>query len=422
MILSEPNNYAQLNDLNIDCLLMIFEKLDFLSLLIMSEMSENTRVAAADIYRRKFSHLAIAYRRVFWGRELYVSDHIEIPNWHWASRVIRSFGEFILKFEIHFGGNETHITEDVFELVHRRCKSLKYLDLETVTEHALNRISEPFVSVENVKLHINYTHTENQALSFKEMFPNMQSLKLDFRDGYKNTSVIDHYPHLKHFGVDMYSFDGVRAEIIQKIVELNPQIRSMYMKDTKYWFLRFIGKKLVDLERLEVRSEYGPRYPWNETVAFPKVTSLTVYSSENIAKMTFERIRYLELTCYEISSHDWAKFMKRHPTLTHFNGTLNSFDKDDHRLCASISTIAETMPNLEFAIIVEKLEVPNGIENIRHFLQTSDKLQTLELIFKSKVRPHPRLGELRNRIQDNWQVTGTPKGCLIQRKNEVFEN
>lgn len=116
---------------------------------------------------------------------------------HWASRVIRSFGEFALKFEINFGGNETNVTDEVLQLVHSGCRILKNLVLNRVHTDALNKISKPFSSVEDLTLYIDFEETENLTLGLKDMFLSIHSLAIDFGNFIDGSSLIHEYPNLE---------------------------------------------------------------------------------------------------------------------------------------------------------------------------------------------------------------------------------
>lgn len=74
------------------------------------------------------------------------------------------------------------------------------------------------------------------------------------------------------------------------------------------------------------------------------------------------------------------------------------------------------VPNLIGATFNVKLE--RSIHDVVKFLETSPKLEVLDLVFETRIRPHPKMNELQNRINANWNVRETPSGCAIRRKTQ----
>lgn len=157
--------------MNVDCLLLILDKLDFRSLLNIAEMNEDLSVLSADVYRRKFSNRSIHIDELNSkcdGYKIYVyDDHILIDNFNIAVSVLQHFGDQISALKINYKSDKNNQLKQIVAIMNRYCINLIKLQFWSYSQGALDDVQMEFPSVEDLSLRGKFNQMGSKTISTK---------------------------------------------------------------------------------------------------------------------------------------------------------------------------------------------------------------------------------------------------------------
>lgn len=406
-------NETKLTDLNVDCLLLIFDQLDFYTLLSLAEVNKPFSVLAADVYRRKYGNKMVEIRQAFSidiKTIVEFENRIQIENFDLISTIFKHFGSVISNVKINYQEAKGSRIKDILTLVNRNSESLKQIRLELDNGNGLDGIEKPFLSVERVSIAGEYERLGNEQMNLNEMFPEMRRLSLKHSMVHNQTSMALKFPHLEEFHVAFAHTKGSTENDIRKMIEQNPQIRSLSVHYSTLAFLEFISQHLPNLEHLElpyILTQYSP----GNHMHFRHVKQLKIQTiSEHFAvRATFEQLEKLELDSSLDVSSIWIEFIGRSNNLT----KLNIIDAEISN--RELAMLTNRVPNL----IEISFTLGAGVEaeTIETFLQRNIKLRNADLTCPIAQFSGAQFNILRNRIEKDWTISGKPFGYLFQRKH-----
>lgn len=207
---NEVKNKMKFIDLNVDCLLLILERLDFAELLNVAEINDEFSTLAADVFRRQYSQFQIVIREVFplpdnstellnvAGMEIDMEtiDRVNKDLWRHVKEppIVSKFensnqielktGDQILNTFKHFGhaikrfrsnvclGNGRCQTELIGRLINKYgVESLTDLFIVKIAETFLKHIEKPLINVNSLSFQGNDNSVDCRNIRLKELFP-----------------------------------------------------------------------------------------------------------------------------------------------------------------------------------------------------------------------------------------------------------
>lgn len=409
--LSDASN-LHLNDLDDYSLLSVIDWLDLDSSINFASANPHARHLIADsVFKTKLRFhekpiiiLKVPYR----GRPKSTihadDDRITIDRYENVQRILSNFGNVMTNIEFdasHFNSTETI---RIAELINENCfSSVQRLIIRFRSEDLAVNWTKKFESIEEMTLD---RANKFGQMSYAELFPHIQSLKLEHFDNTwdlsRNLSFLEvNLPHLRNVDIDIGSSKNVNPSLFE-FFRLNPQLRRFTTANfvsTEY--LQFIATALPSLEELELTSYYGDFLcdRSNRTIHFDSVRSFSIslFRKPPLAvPLSFKNLRFLHLRTDSLYQPyiDFIGKCKRLETIE-FGGI-----EDIRPSYFELKQIVDSLPQLEELRVPLEKDV-NG-DGISQFLtkQTQLKRITVELYAYSSNRD-----KLLAKLASGWKLT-----------------
>lgn len=198
---------------------------------------------------------------------------------------------------------------------------------------------------------------------------------------------------LNSLQLNILDMDRTFEEKLQKLLQLNPKIRSLSFSTVSESVLKCASEHLPNLETLNLEL-----VKWNEhKLHFKSIKNLMSMDNDHFADIaTFDNLESLTLT--DGGDAQWIQFMRRHPTLKYLT-ILNIFVTD-----SVLKEIMQSVPNLVEASM--KLSTEVEADTVIQFLNRCTKLKRFEsLFFGQYFNPGRTFNEIEERIRNEWNVT-----------------
>lgn len=280
---------APIETLNDYCLVLIFERLSLSDLINVSATSVHFKASTGIVFTRKYAANLIT-----------VSNEVVLRTSRMPSiQLLKSFGHLIGKLKVLYLQDYHRYNREFEQAIIKY--SLKYvteLKLVKADKFAFCHIERPLIKVTKVVL--SGCVVGRFIIEFNKWFPNAQSLELFDITLYSLTDVVcieQKFTKLEHLAVanpNKFMDDSdsseqnirisptlISTENLQVAIRLNPQLRSLKLKDSYPGFeitstlLEYISKNLPLLDELAlfVTPDYD-RYFQRQKVHFPNLRKI----------------------------------------------------------------------------------------------------------------------------------------------------
>lgn len=303
-VASDCMTAINLTDINIDCLESIFNHLDLISLLTVSDSNGYVKRAAELIFVRRYG------KKKIW-LDLFINcpaspvdeqlNQIKIFGLKTCLKVLRCFGHLITN--LHITGDRFVLCENkkdtnrLIEYVSKfGNKNLREISFEKLGKTALLQIKAEFPMVETVRY--KQCEVKTAFVGINHIFPKMQSLELIWTD----VTYMDVFmPNLERLLIDLPIYlDISQKERIETMIQLNPQLKclKMYFFFWNTTFLQSISKHFKSIENLEIAFNFIESETYNvqhihmnnvkkfhiQSIVVPHIT----FSFNQLEEFTFE--------------------------------------------------------------------------------------------------------------------------------------
>lgn len=409
---SQP--YAEFNDLNTDCKLLILDELNLSGLISIADINQEFHLLAVGIYRRKFARKAIYIGKpteylsnLQWSiKEL--DNAIEINSQHTSIKLLEYFGHLISKLSIYHDDRTSSNTEMIVALASRNCIKLTTFEVDinyicTLFDH----VEKPFANVENVTIKCGICNLASKTLTLNEIFPSMRHMSLNVIRLRDPKSIELNYQNLTQLSISYIFYQQNYVLNVEKMLRLNPQISSLKLFDSMFKFLKFASENLPNLAHLDIG--HIQRSVGDGDIHFGNVLSLTLRSGiGNFAQVaTFDRLHEITID-YARHLPEWTDLMKGHSTvqkLIVLDGNLSDTD---------ILLLEENLPNLVEASFA--LPPATTEQLVLHILRGFPKLKRFELTFYGNQKlTNESVNAITNQIENEWNITITYYAIFIEK-------
>lgn len=391
-------NQTNLADLNDDCKMLIFEQMEFNDLISMSEINHHFSALATDVFRQKFASKEIEVRQSLDDESLESDDNIQIGSLDEATKLFRHFGSLITRLKINYGTNDDCHAKEVISLANLHCDTLRHLKINSFDENALEGVQKPFQTVEDLSMHGKFGKLGSDTLQLNEMFPRMRRWSVNYLRVSEEESMTLEFPNLEHFSVSFIEFLGISEEVINDVIELNPQIQSISAESSSIEFVQFLSEHLSNLEHLELIWNNAQEIEFNGVISFKTVRSfnLTSLFGDFLGHIHFAQLEELKATHCSDYIDMLAIFMEKHSNLTKLN--ILEDELSDSQLKILIGKI----PNLSEASLFVGPDV--SANTLIQLVSESIKLKQLN--FSWQERPSYKvINELQSELLNEWNIS-----------------
>lgn len=399
------SNETKLTDLDRDCVLLIFDLLAFDDLLHLAQINEKFSPLAADVYRRKYSHLPlkIEYRADF---EFIVhhKDEILLGDYNSIMSTMKYFGHVIKSMKFGIDHEPKDWKDRIGNLISMYLSETPVdITFERKAYTLLDSITNPLVNVETVRFKPNFNEFETPIPRFGDIFPSVRRLYLNHLNE-KDVDKFDiHMPHLQHI-----SFGRFRKETrFPGVISKNPQIRSISLDEAKLEFLQKTNSLLLQLETL--RLEHFKLE--SESIQFENVKTFEIAYGHTLANLHFPLLRTLYTE--DVLFAEQLTFLNEHNKLNRLHLKYTQMvDLQFHQLTANLNDLEEV--TLEF----RSLWTPQAVSTnaIIEFLERHEYVKQFSVLHF----PERCIAELQERMlskESEWNTMILDDGLSIQRKN-----
>lgn len=391
--------------MNPDCQLLILEKLDLRSLLMMAQTSEYYKNLALGVFKRKYGHKTIRIWGSFMDEIIDAitesNDKITIKSYDMTLMMLHTFGSVIQKLEMALRFVELNQRRVIHEQVSEYCSdSLLSISFEDLAADELEEFPIPLKNVKNLRVSRDFIASDGK-FKITNVFPNIRRLKLyqiqEF-DGFILDVLI---PTLEEVEV-LFPFSQGLQMGLEMFFKKNPQIRSLNLQFFNSMLcLKIANKFLPNLEELSINFRSQGHIPDNE-IHFSNVKKLeTSTAGRNYFKIiTFKHLEELDLTCEPNKCTD---FIEKNPNLEKLQITSRSISD------AEIMMIGKLLINLKELSI--KNEIVIKADTIIRLTHETEQLEKLKLNF-----PGNTLYEtLSQQLGTGWEIRKDGEIIFIEK-------
>lgn len=385
----------KLTDLNIDCKLLIVEKLDFHDLINMFEMDDAFQALAIRVYQKKFAHNGMEILQPEWISPFIASNQtIKIANFELAIKVLRYFGPFITKLVLNFEESGVSEVQKVLELANSYADVMKIIEIKNYNLKLLDVVYKPFSNVESVSLQGKFARLASEMWAFNEIFPKLQRLSLVHAEVLDCGSITLKYPHLKHLSLSLFHSNQMSENDAKQLIQLNSQIESLIVEWSSLEFVNFLAETLPNLHSLELRHTQSHSNLVAE-ICLKNVRNLKVVLPfvDFPKRVTARKLKALKLVYNDDIPDVW------------FTTIRNSVDFRALKIgMGEVNDQQQSMliGRVPYLVTAEFRQISTvKAETIIKFLQRHAQLNKVQFLSEE---PSSRVIALRNQLPDTWNV------------------
>lgn len=433
-------------DVNNDCLEHVFNYLDLLDLINVADANSNLRRAAASVFSRKYACSKYPYGNQlligFYGlldpcaffRDLVTGYNIPAPvtisngvicllEPAPVFRILRLFGEFFTRVEIHWDKDllssknyaidlrEKFLTRFLFYVNEFCSETLISFATNDVPAVTYSETMKPYKNVEVVSIETGPLGFN--ASQFNDTFPKMRRLTLDSIElSYPNDFAIK-FNQLEDLRVRLTEqFGNLTTTNVKEIIRLNPQLQSLMIGgyfDLELW--DYANKQLKQLKVMMLmynqdRIQMNPSYP----IRFEQVETLEIFVRKSNVRPpeTFLKFKNLkELKIHAHLEHSWIDFVFENPTIEKLSIITSKLTSDFPYPNTFDEDMMKILTNLPKLVELHMENYPCSMRGVIRFLHESKTLRKFytEVRFKKGDDSEAQLAELHSTFAMEWYIT-----------------
>ncbi|XP_055302998.1 uncharacterized protein LOC129568759 [Sitodiplosis mosellana] len=358
---------------------------DDMNLIALLNQGRKFKSKTSEIFMRMYGEKPVEITDIstpmVWNNRLLIDHSL-------AERFLSVFGDLIKSLAIKYVSIPVFRHKEIGNFVNFYCsETLLEFEVNDCSEGAFDGMQTPFKKVESVIFNGVWEKLSNKSLGSNQLFPEMRYLTLVYSNGY----ILDeNYPKLIELNLNAPNSNLLR------LLQSNPQIQKMTVRDCSTNFLKMLNDKLPKLEFISFDVPYDLDQYNGTLIKFDSVKYASIYDlsgSFKSDKFHFKNLENFELLVEEDVNSEWALFM----------ASLSG----QKSLIISISNFTENvLPNLPLHLN-SSIEVRLGcnlieIEPLANFLNSNKELKTL--VLKCSKNSQSFFKDLDYRLDDEWKM------------------
>lgn len=415
----------KLNDLNIDCIEEIFERLSLNDLLGVADTTIRCRHVAQLVFDRKYEKFFVSI-----GKEKIRVEHenghifeLQTKGLITSFRFLRCFGPVISDIYICFENFNQSDCDELLRYLNEYCaETVISLYFRHSDDIIINNIYKQFANVKYITL--DGSTLGGNLTNFNKWFPQLQHLYISENIILNPQCIESHFPHLIAFqyissGNEQLNKD-FQMENLAVFVRLNAQLKRITFMDSDWKLIRVMSEHLPQLETLDfapTETEYEQKMKKITSTApirfrnvkhFDISLDLDSPHSFPINSLQFDQLE--SFTVEHVEFNDLWNFVNKHSSIMEL--TINDVYTDELDLnVENFLQIVNVLPLLCKFSVHSQLNGFTVNEAVRFVVEIKHLEQ-----FNFEVNDIFEVRDLERRLGSEWQVKQS-NGCVfLQRK------
>lgn len=376
-----------------DCLFTIFNKLDTVKLLKLSEIKQFVPVIEL-VLRLRFSKFVII---IGGARELHknstgkytfsevteYSSLISIEDFPTAVKILSNFGHLIDNLKIlRFRGWTEASIKQIHQLINQHCsETLKSINILKTEENIFDAFTIPFTMVQEVSL-MSESGYEKFG-NFSKMFPATRRLYMNSFNVSSLNSSSYVLPHLEYVSSNFrYTTEtDLTKTLFGNIITNNPNVSNIILHGGDADILRFLSNETTNLETLEIYYYYCFENLVDPSIRFDKLKKLKIGSYSMPPIFSSESLEELNVPSADIGF--LLRFISNFKNLTKFESSAFYFETDIFSLASTNWKVTEVKFYCQRDVTAR---------SIFHLIERNQNLRKLQLLTPT-IDEHNRLND-----------------------------
>lgn len=420
-------NQTKLSDLNMDCMLIILEQLDFMDLLSLAQVDKYFSMLAQTVFRRKFANdtivlynfvsedqhnkngiisnalnrLGIVEKEKVYHATLHYDGNLQITDFEACLKTLEYFGNSIQKLKLYSDNTDTKQSVIISKFIYKYCSdTLIEFELDIIKGSAPFFFPKPLKRLEHITIGNYLPRIGRKTPPMNHTFPAIRKLTLNFHN--KGSSYLNcYFPHLEHLNIEF-----VRSlDDITNMLSLNPHIQSISYHQKSLQSLKKISEILPDLKSLTLGS-FNSNY---DEIYFANVTKFSMkenfYEFGSPKNLHFPKLQEASIFI-NVFSENWINFFKEHNQLERI--VLNYCNLNDaqfEHLTPFFQNAVDISINRRAEDFITTNTIIAFVQNHKHLMKIS-----LDLFTENDVKI------LQERLGNNWEFKSLLQKILLTRK------
>lgn len=403
-------NRTDLLDLNVDCQLMVLDKLDLMALFSLADTNQHFSYLVTETMRRKLQKTKVIITTPLYSNEPhphYISGvEFRVQHFEIVERMLKKYGQFIeiLKIHQYSAGSST---QQVFKLINLHCsKTLREIHM-LQNSVDLDMLTNAFEKVHTVSLEA-FDQIRN-VRPLNETFPSVRRFYLNVKKMWKKNSIECEFKLLEYLDISIFyqRLDGYFNS--KQLIVRNPQIRRLKVSYASPKFLKLVADTLLHLEELYLY-RYDEHYYAGEVFHFENVKIFTVQEGSVTmpTNISFGKLEQFLTDNQPVKCDRWIRFLECNKQLKKVCVTGDIDNEILTRL---------THANLTSQDIFLSFNDHIELESIVLLIQSNQQLNKLTLKIRSSNVRNSVLNILHTKFDYDWIIRELSFYILLERRD-----
>lgn len=416
-------NQTQFMDLNTDCKLLIFKKLELPDLIALSETNTHLLSLAEYIWRCRFAKKSVFFPGLFssFTSNSNVSpnrNYIMIDHFPTSTKLLKNFGHLISSLKISNYYMPKDCAKNIYKLVNFYCsKTLTEFSISNVLANIFDEFEKPFEKVENVILEGSFDILGNSIHGLNDLFPAMRCLTIGAVNIHNMSWIDIQFNHLERVQAHVFAHISdtpglVNEAEFEKLLKNNPQIRSLNLKYVSPKLLKIVADRLPYLESLELENynelDISAEESYNFHFEHMKNFSIKMSLHSMPNNISFGNLEVFHTSRFPKPCRRWIEFIENNKSLKKFStATIKSAD------ILRLSRADLKLNEIYFECCSEDVEVRNIID----LIENSTELKRIDFKVESSQILNEIVNSLKNTFNNVWTITDFQSKVSMERIN-----
>lgn len=327
---------------------------------------------------------------IFQSEPYYEKENvIKLYDINFAMKIFEMFGNLITNLKIDYETLPAKQINVINEQIQKYClDSLNHLEIGYIFGNELMSLKGPFSKAENVSIFNQSTHgiLKTNGMNFKQMFPKVRRFNVA-GVSFTDPKCLEHnFPRLEHLNLNLKEKNH---EYIEKIIQLNPQLKSISLIEASWNLLNKVNQHVPTLTSLKLtnldRAKYEGKVIHFQNLKFFEFNDYT--KSLKKSYISFESLE--EFDCYYSFDKFYDTFIQNKQLKKIRIGRINN---------EQLLEIAEKLSNLEEMLTFYNTN--GSIEEVIQFLQQAHKLK---LVIFAQIDSNTQ-SAIEKRLGNEWEI------------------
>ncbi|XP_037043235.1 uncharacterized protein LOC119079429 [Bradysia coprophila] len=375
--------------MNIDCMQLIFEHLEWKDLVNVAETCKSFNEAVCAVFKRKYSgHNIVALGS---PEKSTTPCNLIVISQPMIFKVLRNFGHTISNLHVYMSVTIWHA--DLLLYVNEYC----YESMEKILFYRCKfeplEWRKPFRNVQTLKM-FECQFSDQPATFTSDHFPNLKHLKLK-ENSYYNSQIVQHMQQLLRLSFTPQRQSQLKTPTIPneddiiELIKINPQVEVLHLSIFEHHghgILQWISKHLKSLRKLTLSVQDETVFQKNqELLEFDNIEDFHLLIYENAVLSTnpfvFKKLKSFTATNWCFNEKCTIDFIDKNNCITSFDINFESIKIDALVAKNILQNVEEFRLNyVENVPLIQILDISKQNFRLKKFLISGDVAQSYQAI------------------------------------------